>query len=156
VSDVNLAGVTMVGKTSYTDLTRTDITQLTAGLIGEKVPTTIAIHLKVENPNSVVARMVNLGWAFYFENTKVQNGRLEKVYEVGAGQTVDVVVPVTFNASDLNNRNTQDLFYMGLALVGVEGYTKTVSVDLSPSVETERGLIPFTEPIKASRNAVGS
>jgi hypothetical protein len=63
VSDVNLAGVTMVGKTSYTDLTRTDITQLTAGLIGEKVPTTIAIHLKVENPNSVVARMVNLDLA---------------------------------------------------------------------------------------------
>lgn len=103
------------------------------------MPTTIAVHLEVDNPNSVLARMVTLGWTF------------GEVYEVGAGRTVDVVVPVTFNACDLNMRSTQDLFYLGLALAGVEGYAKTVSMDLAPIVETERSLIPSTEPIKVSR-----
>jgi hypothetical protein len=156
ITDVNVAGVTMVGKTSYTDLTRTDLTMLTAALIGQKIPITIAVHLKAENTNSVLARLVNLGWTLYIEDTKVMNGRLEKPYELGADKTVDVVVPVTFDAYDLQKRNTQDLFYLGLALVGVEGYTKSVSLDLIPTVETERGLIPSEEPIKVSRTAGGS
>lgn len=156
VSDVNVGGVTIVGKTSYTDLTRTDLTMLTAALIGQKVPTTLAIHLKAENTNSVPARMVNLAWTFYVEDTKVQSGRLEKPYEVGADKTVDVVVPLTFDAYDLATRNTQDLFYVGLALVGVEGYAKSLSLDLTPTVETERGLIPSSEPIRVSRKAGGS
>jgi hypothetical protein len=84
------------------------------------------------------------------------SGRLEKPYELGAGKKVDVVVPITFDAYGPDKRNSQDLFYLGLALVGVEGYGKAVTLDLTPTVETERGLIPTDEPIKVTRKVGGS
>jgi hypothetical protein len=151
ISDVNVAGVTTVGKSTYADMSRTDVTMLTTAVLGQNVPTTLVVHLKTENRNPVVARMTKLGWTFYLEDRKVMSGTLEKAFELEPGKPVDVLVPLTFNAYGMAQNNTRDFFELGLALVGVPSYVKPVRLDLSPTVETEWGPIAYPEPITVKR-----
>jgi len=150
ISDVNVGGVTTVGKSSSADMSRTDVTMLTTALLGQNVPTTLVVHLRAENPNPVVARMTKLDWTFYLEDRKVLSGKLEKAYELEPGKTVDVPVPLTFNAYGLVQNDTQSLFALGLGLDGASA-TKAVRLDLSPTVDTDWGPIAYPEPITVKR-----
>src|SRR5262245_6116634 len=98
ITDVNVAGVTTVGKSTYADMSRTDVTMLTTAVLGQNVPTTLVVHLRTENRNPVVAHMTKLGWTFYLEDRKVMSGKLEKAYDLESGKPMDVLVPLTFNA----------------------------------------------------------
>lgn len=153
VSNVRVAGVTVDGKDSYTDVGVTDVAKLTAAVLGQNVPTNLVIHVKAENPssNSVTARMIQLGWTFFVEDRKVLDGKLDSTYAFAPGQPVDVRVPITFDAYDLYSHNAEDLFELGLALADVGEYEKEVRLDLVPTVNTDLGPITYPQPITVKR-----
>ena len=156
ISDVNVGGVTTVGKSSYADMSRTDVTTLTTALLGQNVPTTLVVHLQAKNPNAVVAHMTKLDWTLYLEDRKVMSGRLEKPVELEPGKPTDVLVPLTFNAYGVAQNNTQSLFELGLGLDGVSAYEKALRLDLSPTVDTDWGPVPYPAPVSVKRTANGS
>ena len=153
VTNVRVAGVTVDGKDSYTDVGVTDVAKLTAAVLGQNVPTNLVVHVKAENPssNSVTARMIQLGWTFFVEDRKVLDGKLDSTYAFAPGQPVDVRVPITFDAYDLYEHNAEDLFELGLALADVGGYEKEVRLDLVPTVNTDLGPITYPSPITVKR-----
>jgi len=156
ISDVNVGGVTTVGKSSYADMSRTEVTTLTTALLGQNVPTTLVVHLRAKNPNGVLARLTQLDWTFYIEDRKVLSGRLGKVYDLEPAKPVEVLVPLTFNAYGVVQNNTQSLFELGLALAGVSGYTKAVRLDLSPTVDTDWGPVAYPDLVTVKRTVNGS
>ena len=153
VTNVRVAGVTVDGKDSYTDVGVTDVAKLTAAVLGQNVPTNLIVHVKAENPssNAVTARMIQLGWTFFVEDRKVLDGKLDSTYAFAPGQPVDVRVPITFDAYDLYEHNAEDLFELGLALADVGGYEKEVRLDLVPTVNTDLGPITYSSPITVKR-----
>ena len=153
VTNVRVAGVTVDGKDSYSDVGVTDVAKLTAAVLGQNVPTNLVVHVKAENPssNSVTARMIQLGWTFFVEDRKVLDGKLDSTYAFAPGQPVDVRVPITFDAYDLYEHNAEDLFELGLALADVGGYEKEVRLDLVPTVNTDLGPITYPQPITVKR-----
>ena len=153
VSNVRVAGVTVDGKDSYTDVGVTDVAKLTAAVLGQNVPTSLIVHVKAENPssNSVTARMVQLGWTFFIEDRKILDGKLDSTYAFAPGTPVDVRVPITFDAYDMYEHNAENLFELGLALADVGEYEKEVRLDLVPTVNTDLGPITYPQPITVKR-----
>jgi hypothetical protein len=152
ITDVRVAGVSVLGKRSYTDLGLTDVAKLTSAVLAHDVPLSLTAHLKGENPssNSVTARMMKLGWSLFLEDHKLLDGNLDSTYAFAPGKVVDVSVPIKFNAYEVYQHNAQDMFDLGLSLAGVEGYSKVVRLDLVPTVNTD------LEPITVKREVGGS
>jgi hypothetical protein len=153
ISDVRVAGVSVLGKTSYTDLGVTDVAKLSSAVLAHDVPLGLTVHLKAENPssNSVTAKMMKMAWSLYLEDNKLLDGNLDSTYAFPPGDDVDVAVPIKFNAYEMYQHNAQDMFDLGLSLAGVDGYSKVVRLDLKPTVDTDLGPISYPTPITVRR-----
>jgi len=154
ISDVRVAGVTVQGKTSYTDLSVTDIAKLSSAVVAHDVPLGLTVHLKAENPssNSVTAKMMKMAWSLYLADNKLLDGNLDSSYAFPPGNNVDVAVPIKFNAYEIYQHNAQDLFDLGLSLAGVQGYSKVVRLDFTPTIDTDLGPITYPTPITVKRD----
>jgi len=158
ISDVRVAGVTVQGKTSYTDLSVTDVAKLSSAVVAHNVPLGLTVHLKAQNPasNSVTAKMMKMAWSLYLEDHKLLDGNLDSTYAFAPGKDVDVAVPIAFNAYEVYQHNAQDLFGLGLSLAGVQGYSKLVRLDFTPTIDTDLGPITYPTPITVKREVGGS
>ena len=157
ISDVRVAGVSVLGKTSYTDLSLTDVAKLSSAVVAHNVPLGLTVHLKAENPssNSVTAKMMKMAWSLYLEDHKLLDGNLDSAYAFPPGKGVDVAVPILFNAYEIYQHNAQDLFDLGLSLAGVQGYSKLVRLDFTPTINTDLGPITYPTPITVKREVGG-
>jgi len=153
ISDVRVAGVTVLGKTSYSDLSVTDVAKLSSAVLAHDVPLRLTVHLKGENPssNSVTAKMMKMAWSLYLADNKLLDGNLDSSYDFPPGNDVDVAVPIQFNAYEIYQHNAQDLFGLGLSIAGVEGYSKVVRLDFTPTIDTDLGPIAYPTPITVKR-----
>jgi hypothetical protein len=153
ISDVRVAGVSVLGKKSYSDLSVTDVAKLSSAVLAHDVPLGLTVHLKAENPssNSVTAKMMKMAWSLYLADNKLLDGNLDSSYAFPPGDDVDVAVPVKFNAYDVYQHNAQDIFGLGLSLAGVEGYSKVVRLDFTPTIDTDLGPITYPKPITVKR-----
>ena len=153
ISDVRVAGVSVLGKTSYTDLSVTDVAKLSSAVLAHDVPLGLTVHLKAENPssNSVTAKMMKMAWSLYLEDNKLLDGNLDSTYAFPPGDDVDVAVPIKFNAYEMYQHNAEDMFDLGLSLAGVEGHSKLVRLDFTPTIDTDLGPITYPKPITVKR-----
>jgi len=67
-------------------------------------------------------------------------------------KTLDVAVPIRFNAYEIYQHNAQDLFDLGLSLAGVQGHSKVVRLDFTPTIDTDLGPITYPTPITVKRD----
>lgn len=153
VTDVRLAGVPLVGKSSYADLGLADVARITAAIADREVPLDFIVQVRAENPptNAVSARLLQLGWTFYLDEGPILDGELERAYTFEPGKPVLVPVTVSLDALDLVGQRSQDLFDLALAIAGVEGSSKTLRLDLRPTVQTDLGPITYPSPITIRR-----
>ena len=153
ISDVRVAGVSVLGKTSYSDLSVIDVAKLSAAVLAHDVPLGLTMHLKAENPssNSVTAKLMKMAWSLYLADNKLLDGNLDSTYAFPPGADVDVAVPIKFNAYEMYQHNGQDIFDLGLSLAGVEGYSKVVRLDFTPTIDTDLGPITYPKPITVKR-----
>jgi hypothetical protein len=172
VTDVRIAGVAVSGRTGYSSLSAVDVARLAAAVASHEVPLDLVVHVRGTNPvtNTVDARMPRLDWTFFVEgfqnmggetgsqvgvDQEIVQGRLEQSYLFTPGTPVDVAIPVRFNAYDKFGGSAKALFELGLAIAGVDGYSKSVRMDLVPTIETSIGRIQYPTPITVRRTVGG-
>ena len=158
ITDVRLAGVSAAGKTSYSDLRLEDVARITAAIASRRVPLDFVVEVRAENPptNTVTARLLQLGWTLFLDDSRVLAGKLDRAYAFEPGTPVIVPVAVSLDAYDLVGRNSRDLFDLALAIAGVQGHRKDVRLDLQPTVETDLGPITYPTPITIRRGVGGA
>ena len=154
ITDVRLAGVSTAGKDSYSDLRFQDVARITAAIASRAVPLDFVVQVRAENPasNTVTARLLQLDWNLFLDESQVLEGQMDRGYAFAPGQPVLVPVAVSLDAYNLVQRNGQDLFELALAIAGVQGHRTKVRLDLQPTVETDLGPIPYPAPITIRRN----
>jgi len=157
VSDVRVAGVAVSGKSGYGDVGAVDVVRLAAAAASHSVPVDLVLHVRGTNPaaNTVTARMIELGWTFFVEDRQLVAGHLTEPYVFEPGQPTDVPIAVHFNAWDQFGGGAQSLFELGLAIAGVQGYSKEIRADLVPTIDTSLGRIRYPTPITVRRTVGG-
>jgi hypothetical protein len=158
VSDVRLAGIAVNEGRLYSDLGAADVGRLAAALAAHDVPLDFVVHVQARNPadNAVTARLVGLDWTFFLEDDELVSGKLDDTYAFPPGEAVDVPVRVSFDAYDAVSGNARSLFETALAIAGVEGYTKEIRLDATPTVETPYGPMRYPGRITLRREVGGS
>jgi hypothetical protein len=154
IKDVRLALVSTSGTNTYIYLRLEEVARITAAVATRKVPLEFLVQVRAENPstNSVTARLLQLGWTLYLDESRILDGKLDRGYSFEPGKPVLVPIAVSLDAYELVGRSGGDLFDLALAIAGVEGHRKNVRLDLEPTVETDLGPIPYPSPITIRRD----
>lgn len=156
VDQVRIAGILVDGRRSYADLGSVDVAKLAGAVLAKDVPLDLVVHVKGQNPpeNHVSARMVQMDWTFFLENTRTVSGHLAEAYVFPPGQPVDVPVVVHLDLADFFRTSARDAFDLALALAGAGTTPKEIRLEAMPTIETDLGPIRYPSPI-VIRKTVG-
>ncbi len=149
ISGTRIAGVALDKIHSYDDLTAPDLARLGIALATKDVPLDLTLHLEATNPqtNDVTARLVAMDWAYWVDGRETVTGRLNEGYTFPPGEPRDVPLLVTFNLVDVFGGSGRDLVEVALALAGQRTSAHTVTMRLSPTIDTPVGPIRYPVPI---------
>lgn len=149
VSGATLAGVRLEGKRSYGDLGATDIGRLVAAVVTKNVPLAMTVHVAGTNPstNTVTARLIQMDWTLFIDDTETVSGRLDREFYFVPGEPTDVPIAVQLDLYDFFSGRAEDLFGLALAATGAGGQTMNIALRATPTIQTPIGPIRYPSPI---------
>lgn len=149
ISRLRLAGVSLDGIRSTSDVRATDLARVAAALATGDVPLEFLLHIRARNPedNAVDARLLALDWTLLLEDRETVGGRLERNLVLPRGQTVDVPLDVRLDVADFVEGGARDLLELALSLAGAGGEPKNVALRATPTIDTALGPIRYPNPI---------
>lgn len=155
VTEPRLAGIDLSNVRSADDLGPADMLRLGTAIAQDNVPLNMTLWIGARNPesNSVTARLVNLDWTLFLNETETVSGFTEADEAVAPGQEVEFPVVVTLDLVNFFERSAPELVELVLATIG-EGHSN-VSLRATPSVQTPLGPIRYPEPITIVSRSFG-
>lgn len=157
VTELELAGVDFSQARSSSDVSLGDSARVATALVAGELPLSFDLHLVAENPasNSVTARLVQLRWTLFLEDTETVSGQIDREYQLRPGDPTDIPVNVSLDLVDFYNRSGQDVIDLALNLAGAGGAPKNVSIRAVPTINTPLGPISYPRPITIVSGSVG-
>lgn len=156
VSNVEIAGISVTGKSKITDFSILEGAKLTAAFVQKDIPMKITANVLAKNPNtgnnstmSVPATLAQLDWNCYIDNVLVLSGDLASPVQLpSSGQEVPIPLSMNFNAyTFFGNQGYEKLVNLALTLGGVQSSISSLKIDAKPTVTTSLGNITYPQRI---------
>ena len=157
VSEPRLAGVAVERIRNYRELTALEIASITLALTRRDLPFDFTLHLDAVNPrdNSVAARLIQMDWTLFLDDRETVSGKVDREFVMQPGDTTDVPITIRVDLADFFEKNAQDMVDLAMAVAGVGGSPKRISLRATPTIQTSLGPIRYPEPITIVSRTVG-
>lgn len=145
VNQLNIAGVSMDGKSKISDFTFTETVRLINALAKEEIPATFTIRLEAINPNSKKAAMNQLDWKLLIDQQQVAKGIIEKQIVIPPnGRKADFPVPVSVNLKELlTGKSGQALMNLVTDITGQGSGSSELTMKLSPTIRIGKQMLKY-------------
>ena len=157
LAGVRLAGVELDGKTSYSDLSVTDVARLTLALTHDRLPLEFDLLVVGENPadNGTDARLVRLDWTLLLEDRETVSGVFDQEVVFRPGVPTPFPVRMELDLLEFFQGSARDLGELALSLSGQGGASKSVALRAIPTVQTALGPLRYPGAITVLSTEVG-
>jgi hypothetical protein len=157
VAEARLANVSLARITNYRDLSAVEIAAIATNLARGALPFDFNLHLSALNPadNGTTARLVQLDWLLLLDDRETISGRTDREFLLEPGIAGDIPINIRIDLAEYFERNAGDMIDLALAVAGVEGTPKRISLRATPTIQTPLGPIRYPEPITIVSGTVG-
>lgn len=149
VSDFQLAGISLKGKTS---LGFVDAAKAVAAFASGALPASFTLNVGVQNPNDgsggtrkSVAIMTGFAWNLRLDDTPTISGDISDAITIpAAGQ--ETVIPLRMNldlVKFFKEKGYDKILNLALALGGAQGSASRVTLRATPTIKTDFGPITY-------------
>ena len=118
----------------------------------------MTVHVEGTNPatNNVTARLIQLDWTLFIDDTRTVSGRLDREFQFLPGQPTDVPLLIELNLWEFFGGRAEDLFGLALGATGANGRTMSISIEATPTIQTAIGPLRYPSPIRIIHRDVGA
>lgn len=150
VSEVRLAGVSLMQVRSWTDLTVTQAGRIALAVSENELPLELVVDVRAENPpsNSINARLTRMDWTLMVEERETVGGVVEQDYLLEPGQPRVIPIAATLDLMELADGGARDLLRAALSLLGAEEDAPAMFIRARPTIDTPLGPIRYPNPIE--------
>jgi hypothetical protein len=158
VSDPALAGVSLKDIQSYRDIGFLDAGRLALALASRDLPLTFVLQVRAENPadNTVPARFVGMAWTLFLQDKETISGVVDQHVILQPGKPQDVPIVVGLNLMDYFDGGIRDLVDLASSLIGKDGSSTSIRLEVTPTINTSLGPIQYPQPITVINRQIGS
>ena len=156
VAETTLANVSIERLQNYEDLTAAEVIRLSNAAAAGEMPLDFTLQLRAENPpdNSVAARLVELDWTLFLDDTETISGVFDSPTTLPPGEPQTIGIPVRVDVVRFFGRNLRDLVSLAQAVSG-RGEAQVVELKARPTIQTAIGPIRYPNEITIVRREVG-
>jgi len=148
VSEARLAGVDLREVRSYEDIGATDMLRLSAAIAENEMPLSFTVHIGARNPetNDQDARLTQMDWRLFINETETIAGRFDREVVIPPGQPTDIPIDMDLDLVRFFDGNLREIVNLALALGG-DGEPANIQLRARPTVQTAIGPITYPREI---------
>jgi len=145
VHKLNIAGVDMEGKRSFSDFSFTETAQISTALAKDKLPADFTVSLKATNPNSAKASMNSLDWKLLVDDQHLTEGTIDRYIEIPPnGGEADIPLNVSVDLKSLlSGKSGKAVMNLVANITGYGSNSSEVSMKLSPSIRVGNKMLQY-------------
>ena len=132
--------VSMDGKRSLKDLSPTDFTTISRGLMGE-MPITFTANVKINNPNNQKAELSALEWILLIKDVEVANGVIDKKIKIAPNQSITVPIDVETNTRILKKFSLTEIKNIIFNISNSKGLPQNSTLKVKPAFKIGNTMI---------------
>ncbi len=157
VTDAALAGVALDQFQSVEDVDAWATARIVRTLAEGRAPLAFTLHLNAQNPagNDTAARLVEMDWTLLIDDTETISGTFNRTILLPPGEPRDIPIDIQLDLFRFFDRSAQDLVELALAVAGVGGEPKEITLRATPIIDTVIGRIRYPQPITITVEEVG-
>ncbi len=142
VTDVSVAGVNLTDKSSFKDVSTTDVLKLGAAYLTKQFPLSFNVNVNVTNPNATTAKLAGLDYILWIDDVKMTSGSMNQSLSVAQNETA--VMPLNFSIDLLNilqGESKDKILSFGCGLATGNPDVSRVKVSFKPSFNVGGSVI---------------
>ncbi|MBN8546476.1 MAG: hypothetical protein J0L60_10135 [Ignavibacteria bacterium] len=157
VTSISVAGVSLTGKKSLSDLNVFEIAKVTESFFKGSLPLTFTLDLAAVNPNTgsggyarTDAQLKSLPFRLVVDNRDLVTGNIKNPVSIpGTGETEHLPIDLTIDlAKVIKDQGYESLLNLALQVSGVGSGSSNVSLYARPVVSTVLGDITYPDEIR--------
>ena len=131
-----LAGVKILEKKEFSDLTIIDAGRVTAAMIKGKLPLEFTLNIDVRNPNKKMAALNRLDWIAYIDDVEIVHGTMDKRIEIQPNNGVaSIPLIVKTDLKQIFKKESRNaLLNLGFNLADVNEQPTRVTLMVKPTI----------------------
>ncbi|MCF8388373.1 MAG: hypothetical protein K9G58_00045 [Bacteroidales bacterium] len=136
IENIRLSGVNVQNKDQFSDLSLSDITQLTMAFVNKEMPLDFRLNIETKNPNQQTAALNKLDWILFIDDIEMTKGTTNQRIEIPPNGGINDL-PLNINVdlfNVLSGESKDAIINFGLNLAGQGNQPTRVKVKAKPTV----------------------
>ena len=157
VSQVQVNGISIQGKTSLSDFSPFELLQLTGSVAQGSLPVSFIINVEAKNPNDGTGGyprtdigLASFPWKLFIDGKETITGNLNNPVNVpGVGEVTDIPLRVNVDlVKFFGDQDYKSLINLVFAIAGSKGYSSKLALYAQPTISTMIGNITYPSELK--------
>ena len=148
VSNVKLAGINLARITSFDQLGLTDVAQLGAAALSNKMVLDFALVVEGTNPpDNAQARMVKLDWSLFLDGKETIQGVFDDKVAFPPGKPTNFPIAMRLDLLEFFDGGAEELVKLALSFTGADAGAGKLHLMGTPTINTALGPMEFPRPV---------
>ena len=149
---INMLGINLTRGMTLSDLTATQVINVTNSLMNKKLPVTFNVNLDVNNPNSIAASLGKMDYIIALNGKEVISSTFSNGFSIGPNSKGQIAIPISTDLFQLFSSETKDaVLNLAFKLAGAKSDPVNLGVKVKPYIKINNQSLAYPDYITINK-----
>ena len=149
---INMLGINIHKNMSLSDLTASQVLNVTNSLMNKKLPVTFNVNLDVNNPNSIAAALGKMDYIIALNGKEVISSTFTQGFSIGPNSKGQIAIPISTDLFQLFSSETKDaVLNLAFKLAGAKSDPVNLGVKVKPYIKVNNQSLAYPDYITINK-----
>jgi LEA14-like dessication related protein len=152
ISNINMLGINLSKGMDKSNLTASQIINVTNSLLSKKLPVTFNVNIDVDNPNSIAASLGKMDYIIALNNKEIISSTFTQGFSIPANSKGKVAIPISTDLFQLFSGETADaILNLAFKLAGAQSNPVNLGVKVKPYIKVNNQSLAYPDFITINK-----
>ena len=149
---INMLGINIHKNMSLSDLTASQVLNVTNSLMNKKLPVTFNVNLDVNNPNSIAASLGKMDYIIALNGKEVISSTFTQGFSINPNSKGQIAIPISTDLFQLFSSETKDaVLNLAFKLAGAKSDPVNLGVKVKPYIKINNQSLAYPDYITINK-----
>lgn len=152
INKINMLGIDLSKGMSQSNLTASQLINVTNSLLNKKLPVTFNVNIDVDNPNSIAASLGKMDYIISLNNKEVISSTFTQGFSIPANNKGNISIPISTDLFQLFSGETADaILNLAFKLAGAQSNPVNLGVKVKPYIKVNNQSLAYPDYITINK-----
>ena len=148
INQIKMLGIDLSKGMDKSNLTATQILNVTNSLLNKKLPVTFNVNIDVDNPNSIAATLGKMDYIIALNNKEIISSTFTQGFSIAPNSKGQISIPISTDLFQLFSGETADaILNLAFKLAGAKSEPVNLGVKVKPYIKVNNQSLAYPDYI---------